>query len=77
MISEIMMSQREGRMQSAGLNATASLQRLRRKAEALSEEMEELTSPHGLRVVGLDNDDSMVVAVADVLESGRRAKTGT
>lgn len=70
------MLQREGRVQSAGLNAIASLQRLRRKAESLSEEMEEVTSPIGIKVADLDDDDSMVIAVERVIDM-RRAKTGS
>ena len=70
------MSRQEGRLQAAGLSARAAHQRLRRKAEALVEEMEEVTSPHGIVVADLDDEDSMVIAVASVIESGR-AKTGT
>lgn len=66
-------------MQAAGLSARAAYQRLRRKAETLVEEMEEVTSPHGVVIADLDDEDSMVVAVERVIEvgTGRRAKTGT
>ena len=71
------MSRHEGRLQAAGLSAQAAHQRLRRKAETLVEEMEEVTSPHGIVVAELHEEDSMVIAVERVIESGRRAKTGT
>jgi len=66
----------ESRVQAAGLSAQAAHQRLRRKAESLIEEMEEVTAPHGIPVAGLSADDSMVVAVSRVIET-RRAKTGS
>lgn len=70
------MAHHEGRLQAAGLNAQAAHVRVRRKAEALLEEMEEITSPHNLpRVTDLDDDDSMVIAVERVISTGKRNGT--
>lgn len=62
----------EGRVQSAGLNAIAAHARVRRKAEALTEELEEVTSPHGIPTTDLGEEDSMVIAVERVISSSKR-----
>ncbi len=63
-------------MQVAGLNARSAHVRIQRKAEALLEEMEEVTSPHGIVVAELDEEDSMVIAVERVIESKRSGTNG-
>ena len=57
-------------MQSAGIRALESHVRLRRVAEALSEELDDVTSPHGVPTRDLDNEDSMVIAIERVIASG-------
>lgn len=63
----------DGRVQAAGLGAKTAYQRLRRKAESLLEEMDEVTAPINIRVSDLDEEDSMVISVERVIHP--RAKT--
>ncbi len=70
------MYHRESRVQTAGLNARAAHQRIARKAEAIMEELDDITSPTGRVMIELDDEDSMVVAVASVIELGRTGTDG-
>lgn len=66
-----MVSNREGRIQTAGINAQGAYRRLRSKIESLSEEMDDITSPHGVKVTEFDDEDSMVIAVQRVIDGGK------
>jgi hypothetical protein len=57
------------RVQTAGVRALDAHTRLRRVAERLSEELDEITSPHGVPTTELSDEDSMVIAVERVLAS--------
>ena len=57
------------RVQAAGVRAIDAYTRLQRLAVRLSEELEEVTSPHGIPTTELDDEDSMVIAVERVLAS--------
>jgi hypothetical protein len=57
------------RMQAAFTRADESIRRLQRVAIALSEEIDEVTAPHGVPVMDLDPEDSMVIAVERVMDS--------
>lgn len=57
------------RVQAAGARALESYTRLRRVAARLSEELDEVTSPHGIPTTELSEEDSMVIAVERVIAS--------
>lgn len=64
------------RVQAAGARALESYTRLRRVASRLSEELDEVTSPHGIPTTDLDEEDSMVIAVERVIATApARAST--
>lgn len=56
------------RMQAAGVRAMDAHTRISRAALRLSEEMDEITSPHGVPTVELSEEDSVVIAVAEARE---------
>lgn len=60
------------RLQTAGTRAIESQTRLREMAEALSQELEEVTVPEGAPVRSLDDHDSMVIEIERALAAGRR-----
>ena len=60
------------RLQAAGTRAIESQARLRRVAESLGEELEEVTSPHGIPTTDLGEEDSMVVAIDRVIAATTR-----
>lgn len=60
------------RVQVAGTKACEAYDRLRRLADRLSEEMEEVTAPHGVPTQDLDSDDSLVTTIEAVMASGER-----
>jgi hypothetical protein len=57
------------RMHSAAIKAIESSQRLRRKADQLLEELEDVTPALGLKTSGFEEEDSVVTSVASVIES--------
>lgn len=57
------------RTQAAGTRAIESTKRLRRFAERLSEEMDEVTAPHGIQVTGFSEEDSLVTSIEAVMAS--------
>jgi hypothetical protein len=61
------------RMHAAAMRAIESSQRLRNKAEALAEELEDVTPAHGIITTCLSEEDSMVTSVAALLESKSHA----
>ncbi len=71
------MLNKEGQLQAAGHNAQAAYQRLRAKIESLSEEMDDITSPHGIKTTEFDDEDSMVIAVQKVMDGKPRIAAGT
>lgn len=61
------------RMQAAGVRAMDAHASVTRAARRVIEEMDEVTSPHGVPVVELQDEDSMVIAVneaRDLLAKG-------
>lgn len=60
-------SQSRSIMQAAGRRAVDSYVRARTVARRLSEALEEATAPHGVPVAGLDDGDSLVIAVRDAI----------
>jgi hypothetical protein len=59
-------------MRSAGVRAIEAHQMVRRKAERLLEEMDEVTPVHGVSITGLSEEDSVVTSVAAVIASHRK-----
>lgn len=55
------------RLTSAGIRATNAYASVRRHAERLTDELDDVTPSGGVPVNELDDEDSMVVAVADVI----------
>jgi hypothetical protein len=62
------------RMHAAGIRAIDAHKRLRSKAATLSREMDEVTSPHGIPVTNLSEEDSMVIAIDRVVASGSKRR---
>jgi hypothetical protein len=60
------------RMHAAGIRALDAHKRMRTKALSLSEEMDEVTSPHGVPTMDLSDEDSMVIAIERVVANGKR-----
>lgn len=52
----------------------ATQERLRAKIDAVSEELEEVTSPHGVPTTDLSDEDSMVIAVDRVIGSAKQKR---
>lgn len=57
------------RLVAAGARAIEDHARVRRFADRLCEELDHVTSPHGIPVTDLDPEDSMVIAVEKMLAS--------
>jgi len=57
------------RLVAAGTRALDAHARVRRFAERLGEELDHVTSPHGIPTTDLDPEDSMVIAVEKVIEA--------
>lgn len=55
------------RMRSAAVRATSSSMELKRSAERLSEELDDVTPVHGVPVTGFGEEDSMVTALNDAI----------
>ena len=55
------------RLAAAGTRAFEAHARVRRFAERLCDELDQVTSPHGVPVTDLDPEDSMVIAVEKVI----------
>jgi hypothetical protein len=60
------------RMQSAKIRAINAWAHCRVIADRLGREMDEATAPHGVPVTGLDEGDSMVVAVDQAVSATRK-----
>lgn len=60
------------RMHAAATRCIESSQRLRRKAEALMEEMDDVTPAHGIVTTNLSDEDSMVIAVDHARAAAKR-----
>lgn len=56
-------------MASASVRACESYKSVQRAAERLGDELEDVTSPGGIPITNLDDEDSMVVAVDRVLKA--------
>lgn len=59
------------RLVSAGVRATDAYSRIRRFAERVSEEMDEVTAPHGVQVTNLDDEDSLVTTIEKTIAQVR------
>lgn len=57
-------------MKAAAKRACEAYERVQRKADALTEEMDDITSPEGIPKVDLSDEDSMVIAVERVIATG-------
>ena len=64
------------RMRSAAVRALDACRSHEHAATRLAEELEDVTSPHGIAVTGLSEEDSLVTAVADLIQGGATAKVG-
>jgi hypothetical protein len=60
------------RLQASGIRTRAAYARLRDKIDALEEEMDEVTSPHGIPKTDLSSEDSLVIAVDRVIASATK-----
>jgi len=47
----------------AGNRACAAYARVERFADRVSEEIDEVTAPHGIQTIGLDEEDSLVTTI--------------
>lgn len=63
------------RLQSACIRACDSRASVKRAADRLNEELDQVTAPGGVQVGGLSEEDSMVTTVAAVIEK-HAAKLG-
>jgi hypothetical protein len=59
------------RLVAASARALEAHARVRRMADHLAEELEHVTSPHGIPTTELDPEDSMVVAVEKVIATAK------
>jgi hypothetical protein len=59
------------RLVAASKRALEAHARVRRLAERLGEELEHITSPHGIPTMELDPEDSMVIAVEKVITTAK------
>lgn len=59
------------RLAEAGRRALEAHARVRNVADRLGEELDEVTSPHGIPTMDLDPEDSMVIAVEKVIASAK------
>lgn len=55
------------RLESAGHRAQDAYRSVRRYAERVTEEMEEVTSPHGIPTANLSEEDSLVTTIAETI----------
>ncbi len=60
------------RMKAASVRAVDALKSVTRCANKLCEEMDEVTSPHGIPLMDLDEEDSVVIAVKTMIDSRPR-----
>ena len=56
------------RLQAAGVRALDAHARVTRVARRVQQELDEVTSPHGVPVVELSDEDSMVIAVGTAIK---------
>ena len=59
------------RMQAAGIRATDAHASVKRHAKRLTEELDEVTAPHGVQVVELSEEDSLVTSVTNVIAANK------
>lgn len=64
------------RSQAAGIRMRATQERLRAKIEAVAEELDDVTSPHGVPTTDLGEEDSAVIVVAEVIRSAQQNRRG-
>lgn len=65
------------RMRSAGIRAADAFRSVRRIADRLNEELDDVTANGGVQVGGLSEEDSMVTSIDAVLAAhGKAASTG-
>lgn len=57
------------RLRAAGIRACDSYASIRRRAEKLYDELDEITSPHGVPTTDLGDEDSAVIAVREARDS--------
>lgn len=62
------------RLVAAGTRALEAHARVRRIAERLDEELDHVTSPHGIPTADLDPGDSVVIAVEKAITTAKRAE---
>ena len=65
------------RLAAAGTRALEAYAHVRRSAERLGEELENLTSPSGIPTTDLDPEDSMVIAVEKVIATAPASRKVT
>lgn len=58
-------------MRAAGARASNAYDRVRQFANRVAEELDEVTSPHGIPITNLDEEDSLVTTVAEVIALAR------
>jgi hypothetical protein len=58
------------RVRASAKKACEAYERVQRKADALIEELDDVTSPSGIPKIELSDEDSMVIAVEAVIASG-------
>lgn len=58
-------------MRAAGARASNAYDRVRQFADRVAEELDEVTSPHGIPVMNLDEEDSLVTTVVEVIALSR------
>lgn len=65
------------RLRAAAIRASGGALEVKRIADKLAEELEEVTAPHGIPVVELSDEDSMVKAVAELIPQPIALAAGT
>lgn len=59
------------RLVAAGNRACAAYDRVKRFADRVSDEIDEVTAPHGIPVTNLDDEDSLVTTIEKTIERVR------
>ena len=62
------------RMKSSAMRACEYYGRVTRRANQIVHELNEVTSPHGVPIANLSEEDSMVIATAEAIKAARTAK---
>lgn len=60
------------RMQAAGIRAADAHASVKRHAKRLMNELDEVTAPHGVQVVELSEEDSLVTSVSNVIAANKQ-----